>query len=82
MWAGAGILPDFNTFAKSFASSGVKLPVICELPPVISPFTFGAEYTYPSKTIAMDLPTFCLVNKAHLLEPSEFIDILTDGCPY
>ena len=24
MWAGAGILPDFNTLAKSFACSGVK----------------------------------------------------------
>ena len=36
IWAGAGILPDFNTLAKSFACSGVKCPVICELPPVIS----------------------------------------------
>jgi len=39
----AAILPDFNTFAKSFASSGVKCPVICERPPVISTCTVGAE---------------------------------------
>ena len=45
MCAGAGILPDFNTFAKSLDCSGLKLPVMIELPPVISVLTFGAEYT-------------------------------------
>ena len=34
----AAILPDFSTLAKSFASSGVKFPDICELPPDISVF--------------------------------------------
>ena len=42
---GAGNLPAFNTFAKSFASSTVKLPEIEERPPGISPLITGAEYT-------------------------------------
>ena len=42
---GAGNLPAFNTFAKSFASSTVKLPEIEERPPAISPLITGAEYT-------------------------------------
>ena len=37
----ADILPLFSTLARSFASSGVKLPVISDEPPVISLFTFG-----------------------------------------
>ena len=37
------ILPEFSTFARSFASSIVKLPVIEEFPPVISLLTLGAE---------------------------------------
>ena len=77
--AGAGILPDFNTFAKSFVTSGVKLPVICELPPVISEFTRGALYTYPSNTMAISLPMFFLVKAAQRREPSVFIDMLTQG---
>ena len=42
---GAGNLPAFNTLAKSFASSTVKLPEIEERPPGISPLITGAEYT-------------------------------------
>ena len=41
VYDGAGILPDFRMFAKSFASSTLSNPVIDERPPVISPFTFG-----------------------------------------
>ena len=39
--AGAGSLPAFKIFAKSFASLISKLPVMLELPPAISPCTFG-----------------------------------------
>ena len=59
------ILPEFNTFARSLASPGVKLPEIWLLPPVISVFTFGAEYTTPSSTIANGRPIFSLVRRAH-----------------
>ena len=41
MVAGAGSLPDLRTFARSSASCMSKLPVIWELPPVISFRTFG-----------------------------------------
>ena len=36
MVAGAGSLPDLRTFTRSVASSGVKWPVIEELPPVMA----------------------------------------------
>src|SRR5690606_37943100 len=45
--------PAFNTLAKSLVSSMVKLPVICDTPFGISPWTVGAEYTTPSNTMAM-----------------------------
>ena len=73
----AAIFPDFNTFARSFASSGVKFPEIWEFPPEISVFTTGNEYTWSSKTIATQRPIFSRVNCSHILEPSAFIDILT-----
>ena len=41
IFAGAGILPDLRIFAKSVASSRVKLPLISVLPPVISDWTRG-----------------------------------------
>ena len=41
--AGAGSLPILSMFAKSSASSTVKPPLICEVPPSITPFTCGAE---------------------------------------
>ena len=81
MRAGAGIRPDFSVFARSLVSSMVKLPDICELPPEISPLTRGAEYTTPSSTMAIALPTFCLVSCAQRRAPSLFIDIETHGCP-
>ena len=40
---GAGKVPALRIFAKSCASSIVKLPVICELPLGISFWTNGAE---------------------------------------
>ncbi len=43
MCAGAGNLPALSTFAKSFASSYVKFPVIEERPFGISPLTVGNE---------------------------------------
>ncbi|MNL03827.1 hypothetical protein D3C87_1243750 [compost metagenome] len=49
-----GKRPAFNTFAKSFVSSTVNEPEMDELPPAISSFTPGAEYTTLSRTIAMD----------------------------
>ena len=81
MRAGAGIRPDFRVFARSFVSSMVKFPDICELPPVISPLTRGAEYTTPSSTIAMALPTFCFVSCAQRRAPLLFIDMETHGFP-
>jgi hypothetical protein len=39
--AGAGNLPASSLLARSFASSTVKLPVIEERPPAISPCTVG-----------------------------------------
>ena len=41
IFAGAGSLPEFNTLARSVASSTPKCPEISELPPVISEFTLG-----------------------------------------
>ena len=81
MRAGAGMRPDFSVFAKSFVSSMVKLPVICEFPPVISLFTRGALYTTPSSTMAMAFPTLALVNCAQRCAPSLFICMLTLGRP-
>ena len=43
--AGAGNLPDFKILDRSFASFIVKFPVICDLPPEISAWTVGKEYT-------------------------------------
>ena len=40
---GAGSVPAFKIFARSWASSIVKSPVICELPFGISFWTNGAE---------------------------------------
>ncbi|CDD82355.1 unknown [Bacteroides sp. CAG:462] len=42
MCAGAGILPELSTLARSLVSSREKLPVIWDCPPVISFITFGA----------------------------------------
>ncbi len=39
----AAILPLLSTLARSFASSVVKLPVICERPPSITELTLGEE---------------------------------------
>ena len=41
MVAGAGSLPDWRTLARSCASWTSKLPVMEELPPVISFWTVG-----------------------------------------
>ena len=76
---GAGILPELRVFARSLVSSIEKLPVICELPPAISPFTRGALYTASSSTMATARPMFCLVNCAQRRAPSEFICIDTQG---
>ena len=81
MRAGAGIRPDLRVLARSFVSSMVKLPEICELPPSISLLTRGAEYTTPSSTMATALPMFALVSCAQRRAPSEFICIETQGCP-
>ncbi len=49
-------------------------------------FTLGAEYTYPSSTIAIELPISDPVIVAQRLAPAEFIDILTSQadpcCPW
>ena len=79
--AGAGSLPDFSTFARSSASSRSKFPVISELPPVISVFTVGYEYTMPSRTMAICLPMLSLVILAQMLAPSAFIVMETVGFP-
>ena len=73
----ADILPDFNTLARSLASSGVKLPVICELPPSMRVLTRGAEYTLPSSTIAIARPRLLPVMLAHWCEPLSLIRMLT-----
>ena len=77
--AGAGNFPDFKIFARSFASLTVKFPVIEDLPPLISDWTVGNEYTYPSSTIATERPIFSAVNLFHNLAPSWFILIETSG---
>ena len=89
IWAGAGNLPDFNTLAKSFPSLTEKSPEISDLPPEISSFTVGHDFTYPSKTIAIDLPlpsgpfsaAALPVASLHILAPSAFILIETSTFP-
>ena len=81
MRAGAGMRPDLRVLARSFVSSMVKLPDICELPPSISELTRGAEYTTPSRTMATALPTLAFVSCAQRRAPSEFICIDTHGRP-
>ena len=82
IFAGAGSLPDLRTLVRSVASSTVKLPEICELPPVISVCTVGYEYTRPSRTMATCLPILSLVILAHLLAPSAFMVMETTGLPW
>ena len=71
------ILPELSTLARSVASSMVKFPEIEEFPPVISPLTFGAEYTTPSRTMAIERLVFSFVRRAQICEPSWFMDIET-----
>ena len=71
---GAGSAPPFNKPAKSFASSIVKLPEICVLPPVIGLITRGALYTTLSIVIATIRFTLSEVICPHLSEPSSVMD--------
>ena len=80
--AGAGILPDFSTFARSRVSSAVKLPVIWLLPPMISDRTVGALYTLLSSTMATERRRLALVRAAQRRAPSTFICMLTQGRPF
>ena len=73
----ADILPLFSTLLRSLASSGVKLPVICDEPPVISLLTLGKEYTCSSSTMAMLRPRLLRVIVAQSLAPRSFIFMLT-----
>ena len=73
----AAILPDFNTLAKSLASSGENPPVISELPPEMAPFTLGKEYTWLSNTIAIALPILSRVSFSQTLAPSAFMVMFT-----
>ena len=67
--AGAGILPLLSTLARSLVSSAVKLPVICEIPPVISFWMVGALYTLLSNTMATGRLRLLRVMRAHSREP-------------
>ena len=78
---GAATLPDVRILAKSSASATVKLPVICDVPPLISPCTVGDEITVPSRTIAIQRPIFSRVRLAQIPAPSLFIVMLTLGRP-
>ena len=55
---GAGIAPVFKSRASDCASSVVKSPVICALPPAIFSFTRGAEINSPPTKIATLFPVF------------------------
>ena len=80
---GAGKEPAFKMFAKSFASSVVKLPEMEELPFGISSFTEGAEYTTLSNTMAIlpfgDFAAASAVIFAQMRVPAAFIVMLTAG---
>ncbi len=58
---GTGNAPEFNLPTNCFASTGVKLPDIWAVPPVISSRTTGAEIGEPSRYIATDFPTLAFV---------------------
>ena len=58
MYIGAGNAPARNTIARSPASSTVNLPVMLARPDGIFSFMRGAEWIFPSRTIASLFPIF------------------------
>jgi hypothetical protein len=70
-----------RTMASLAASSWVKLPVICALPPEIGSLILGAECTTPSSTMAIWRFTFSRVMRSNTLAPSLSKAMETAGLP-
>ena len=81
IFMGAGSAPARSSSERSFASSTVKLPVICPLPPTMGSRITGALMTRPSSTMAKGLPTFSVVTSPNLRAPVESKRKLTAHCP-
>ena len=81
IFIGAGSAPARSRSERSLASSTVKLPVICPLPPTMGSRITGALMTRPSSTMAKGLPTFSVVTSPNLRAPVESKRKLTAHCP-
>ena len=67
--SGAGRAPALSTTAKSLASSVVNVPLITARPPLMRSLIVGAEYTFPSNTIAIRFPTLAAVTRSNSRAP-------------
>ncbi len=67
---GAGNAPTLKTSAKSWATCASNLPLITASPEGIASLIRGADWTFPSKTIARRLPTLAAVISANFLAPA------------
>ncbi len=70
----------FKTLARSKASRCEKPPEICAFRESTE-FTTGAEYNFPSSTIASGLPTIFSVTARKILEPSPVMTRFTSNEP-
>ena len=75
----AGSAPERSRIARLFASSTVKSPEICPVPPRIGSWMTGAEMTLPSSTMANGRPTFSDVTSPNRRAPEELNRKVTIG---
>ncbi|TPW19794.1 MAG: Uncharacterized protein FD126_2330 [Elusimicrobia bacterium] len=81
MRIGAGREPARRTMASLRASSIRKLPSMMPDPPRMGPRMTGADWTRPSRMMAMFLPTLAAVRSPKSLPPSGFHLKATMGMP-